>query len=162
MHFLKSDVDRFLPNRKGEYEMKKTCMNCKKYHATLSDGEGAFHIHNWCEQWKTVLDAYALANKTDSENCFYSDLETGKAFCYMYEAVDAPFFSDEWFDSKEKKLLKADRDLTNKEIEISGCVEVPLEMTLDEFSDAFIDWIESKGWHFGGGFKEVSEEENTK
>ena len=42
-----------------------------------------------------------------------------------------------------------------KEIEIGGCVEVPPEMTMDEFYDAFLEWIESKGWYFGGGFKEI-------
>ena len=33
-----------------------------------------------------------------------------------------------------------------KEIEINGCVEVPPEMTMDEFCD---------GWYFGGGFNEI-------
>ena len=42
-----------------------------------------------------------------------------------------------------------------KEIEINGCIEIPPEMTMDEFFDAFIDWIESKGWYFGGGFREI-------
>lgn len=42
-----------------------------------------------------------------------------------------------------------------KEIEINGCVEIPCEITTDEFADAFIEWIESKGWHFGGGFNEI-------
>ena len=39
--------------------MKKTCMNCKKYHAVLVSKENAFHIHDWCEQWKTALYAFA-------------------------------------------------------------------------------------------------------
>lgn len=42
-----------------------------------------------------------------------------------------------------------------KEIEIDGCVEIPNEMTIDEFTCAFIEFIESKGWYFGGGFKEI-------
>ncbi|MBO5797031.1 MAG: hypothetical protein J6R77_01640 [Clostridia bacterium] len=42
-----------------------------------------------------------------------------------------------------------------KEIEITGCVEIPPGMTTDAFCDAFIEWIESKGWHFGGGFNEI-------
>lgn len=42
-----------------------------------------------------------------------------------------------------------------KEIEIGGCVEVPPELTIDEFTDAFIAFIESKGWYFGGGFREI-------
>ena len=44
-----------------------------------------------------------------------------------------------------------------KEMEIIGCVEVPCEITLDEFTDAFIEFIESKGWYFGGGFREIQD-----
>ena len=42
-----------------------------------------------------------------------------------------------------------------KEIEISGCIEIPPEMTMDEFWDAFLSLIESKGWTFGGGGREI-------
>jgi len=42
-----------------------------------------------------------------------------------------------------------------KEIEISGCIEIPPEMTADEFAHTFIEFIESKGWFFGGGFREI-------
>lgn len=42
-----------------------------------------------------------------------------------------------------------------KEIEINGCIEIPPEMTSGEFTDTFIEWIESKGWYFGGGFREI-------
>lgn len=42
-----------------------------------------------------------------------------------------------------------------KEIEISGCIEIPPEMTMDEFWDAFLPLIESKGWTFGGGAREI-------
>ena len=45
--------------------------------------------------------------------------------------------------------------IMRKEIEINGCVEIPCEVSIDEFTDAFIEWIESKGWHFGGGFNEI-------
>lgn len=81
--------------------MKKTCMNCKKYHAVLSEPDGAFHIHDWCEQWKTVLNAYALADSVEHQCPYYSDLETGEAFCYMFEAADKPSFPDEWFDKNK-------------------------------------------------------------
>ena len=81
--------------------MKKTCMNCTKYHATLASNDGAFHIHDWCEQWKTVLNASALANKLDYECPFYDDLETGDAFCYMFEPVDEPAYPDEWFEKNK-------------------------------------------------------------
>lgn len=43
----------------------------------------------------------------------------------------------------------------HKEIEIRGCVEVPEELSIDEFSDLFIEFIESKNWYFGGGFREI-------
>ncbi|MBE6765054.1 MAG: hypothetical protein IJP10_00225 [Clostridia bacterium] len=42
-----------------------------------------------------------------------------------------------------------------KEIEIDGCIEIPPEMTMDEFSNIFLMFIESKGWSFGGGFSEI-------
>ena len=45
----------------------------------------------------------------------------------------------------------------SKEIEIGGCIEVPDEITLDEVTDAFIDFIDSKGWYFGGGFQEITD-----
>ena len=43
----------------------------------------------------------------------------------------------------------------SKEIEINGCIEVPNEVT-----NAFIDFIESKGWYFGGGFQEVTDNDD--
>lgn len=46
----------------------------------------------------------------------------------------------------------------SKEIEIQGCVEIPEEMTVDEFINEFIDFIESKNCYFGGGFNEVVDE----
>ena len=42
-----------------------------------------------------------------------------------------------------------------KEIEINGCVEIPAEMTVDEFLDDFIEFLESKGCYFGGGFQKI-------
>ncbi|MBQ7817484.1 MAG: hypothetical protein IJ388_01630 [Oscillospiraceae bacterium] len=45
----------------------------------------------------------------------------------------------------------------SKEIEIRGCIEVTDEITVDEVTDAFIDFIESKGWYFGGGFQEITD-----
>ena len=77
--------------------MKKTCMNCRWYHFTLAD-EDDFHIHAWCEQWQTVLHGYALADRWEYSSPYYDDLETGDAFCYMFEPKDKPAFPDEWFD----------------------------------------------------------------
>ena len=42
-----------------------------------------------------------------------------------------------------------------KEIEINGCVEIPPDMTMDEFWEEFIRFVESKGWSFGGGLREI-------
>lgn len=39
----------------------------------------------------------------------------------------------------------------NKEIAINGCVTVSKNVTHDEFLEKFIKFIESNGWHFGGG-----------
>lgn len=86
--------------------MKKTCMNCKKYHAVLASKENAFHIHDWCEQWKTALHAYALADQTEHDFPYYSDLETGEAFCYMFEPADTPSYPDEWFDNNKAENEK--------------------------------------------------------
>lgn len=42
-----------------------------------------------------------------------------------------------------------------KEIEVSGCVEVPMELTEDAFFDMFIDFIEASGWTFGGSIRTI-------
>ena len=42
-----------------------------------------------------------------------------------------------------------------KEFEIQGCIEVSPETDIDGFTDEFIRWVESKGWYFGGGFREI-------
>ena len=46
-----------------------------------------------------------------------------------------------------------------KEFEINGCVDISENpVSLDEFNDKFIEWIESNGWYFGGVVKPYSEE----
>ena len=42
-----------------------------------------------------------------------------------------------------------------KEIEIQGCVTVPEEVSMDEFIDEFIAFIEKNEWSFGGGYKAI-------
>ena len=44
-----------------------------------------------------------------------------------------------------------------KEFEINCCIEVQAEITEDEFSNAFIQFVESKGWSFGGGINEIQD-----
>ena len=47
-----------------------------------------------------------------------------------------------------------------KEIVISGCIEVPSELTLDEVNDIFLTFIEINGWSFGGTIKPYVEGED--
>ncbi len=44
-----------------------------------------------------------------------------------------------------------------KLIKVSGGMEIPDEMTMDEFIDIFLELIESKGWYFGGGFEKITD-----
>lgn len=45
--------------------------------------------------------------------------------------------------------------MMDKEFEINGCVMVSPDVTYDDFWEAFIDFVESKGWFFGGGIEEI-------
>ena len=54
-----------------------------------------------------------------------------------------------------EKLFK--RRFMRKEFEINGCIEVQVEITEDEFSNAFIQFVESRGWSFGGGINEIQD-----
>lgn len=42
-----------------------------------------------------------------------------------------------------------------KEFEIQGCVIVPEEVSMDDFVDKFIAFIEENGWSFGGGYRTI-------
>lgn len=42
-----------------------------------------------------------------------------------------------------------------KEIEIQGCVTVPEEVSMDDFIDKFIAFIEENKWSFGGGYHTI-------
>ncbi|WP_172249972.1 50S ribosome-binding protein YggL [Saccharibacillus deserti] len=49
-----------------------------------------------------------------------------------------------------------------KGIEIKGSVFADVgDVDHDEFLDKFIDFVESNGWSFGGGTKQVDEEGNN-
>lgn len=39
-----------------------------------------------------------------------------------------------------------------REFEINGCIEVPMELSEDEFLDKFIDFVEASNWYFGGTY----------
>lgn len=45
--------------------------------------------------------------------------------------------------------------MEEKEIEIGGCIIVPKDVSKDAVINAFIKWVESNGWSFGGGFREM-------
>ena len=42
-----------------------------------------------------------------------------------------------------------------KEIEIHGCVTVREEVSMDDFVDKFIAFIEENRWCFGGGYRTI-------
>jgi hypothetical protein len=46
-------------------------------------------------------------------------------------------------------------------IEINGVVEVHPIVSVDQFSDMFISFIEAHGWFFGGGYRDITDEENN-
>lgn len=50
----------------------------------------------------------------------------------------------------ERKLL-----ILRKEFEIQGYVEVPTDLSEEEFWNKFIGFIESNNWFFGGGINEI-------
>lgn len=45
-----------------------------------------------------------------------------------------------------------------KEFVIDGVVSMDADMTEEEFRDAFIAWVESNDWYFGGGVNGYSED----
>ena len=42
-----------------------------------------------------------------------------------------------------------------KEFEFQGCVEVPMELSEDQFLDRLLMFIEENGWSFGGGVRTI-------
>ena len=46
-------------------------------------------------------------------------------------------------------------------IEIDGVAEIHPAVSLDQFPDMFIRFIESHGWFFSGGYKDITDEENN-
>lgn len=45
-----------------------------------------------------------------------------------------------------------------KEIKIEGCIDVPKGLSVEEFTDKFISFLERNGWYFGGGIEEYKED----
>ncbi|WP_331665420.1 hypothetical protein [Anaerocolumna sp.] len=44
-------------------------------------------------------------------------------------------------------------------IEINGVAEIHPNISSDQFTDMFISFIEAHGWFYGGGFKDITREE---
>ena len=56
----------------------------------------------------------------------------------------------------EKQPLRNNRHpVHRKEFELRGCVEVPMELSEDQFLDLFLAFIEENGWSFGGGVRTI-------
>lgn len=72
----------------------------------------------------------------------------------------------------EKKLKRIEQDIKDDSyslekkkqlgIEIDGCVFADNgDIDLDDFLDKFIEFVESNGWHYGGGTNQVDEDGNN-
>lgn len=66
--------------------------------------------------------------------------------------------SDCYTDNPEKciRFLPLEGNNLTK---ISGVVETPPEIDGDKFSQYFINWIDSMGWHFAGAMTHYNEDE---
>ncbi len=45
--------------------------------------------------------------------------------------------------------------IVSKSVEIGGCIEIPENIETNFVIDKFIEFVESNGWTFGGGFKTI-------
>lgn len=41
------------------------------------------------------------------------------------------------------------------EIEINGCLTIPEDADADKVLNLFLEFVESHGWYYGGGFNEI-------
>lgn len=57
----------------------------------------------------------------------------------------------------ERFLERSKAGIRTVVIEINGCVETTVSE--DQWTDDFIEWLESRGEYFGGGTKDVSGED---
>lgn len=56
-----------------------------------------------------------------------------------------------------RKLKSTRRDGETKEFKIDGTIETPIDVTVVDINNAFVDFIEERGWYFGGGINEYDE-----
>ena len=48
-----------------------------------------------------------------------------------------------------------------RSIQIDGIAEIDKDISNQEFTDKFIQWIESNGWYFGGGISNYKEDDEN-
>ena len=78
-------------------EIIMTCANCKYYHSRLTDSREDFHIHDYCDLWRTEIPTYTIFDRADL-SCGYDDIDTGVAMCWGFEPgenIRTRFFSNE-------------------------------------------------------------------
>ena len=84
------------------------------------------------------MDLSRLSRTDESDLRRLAKYEKAKA--YILEALQS-----EVIDNEEGRF----------DIEISGAVSVPEEMTIEVFAHSFLKFIEQNNWYFGGGFKSI-------
>lgn len=124
----------------------------------LSEQTGFCHkgfdlVRDKTECQKLIDDAIKLNLLSTSENkifVFKSGIED-MVLVTTEEAVN-DLYSDP--ESQEFFVEKINQFSKRKQIYIDGAVEVPNFVSEEEFTEKFLEFIESNYWSFGGGIKE--------
>ncbi len=113
--------------------MKKTCWNCRHYHATLEEPNVFFHIHDYCDAWNKsesclmcsklneflddefhdLIDDLLKEYGGDDSYFLNDDFETGQAGCYRFEAID-----DSDYDEELRKNFEHNKELALKVVNV--------------------------------------------
>ena len=65
-------------------------------------------------------------------------------------------YETEMEPTAEKNLLRSNLNTVHrKEFEFQACVEVPMELSENEFLDRLLMFMEENGWSFGGGVRTI-------
>lgn len=70
----------------SNHDSGETCRNCKHYHDTL-EGEGGFHIHDYCDAWMAQIPNSIIFDRLGLDNG-YDDIECGLAGCRAFKRKD--------------------------------------------------------------------------
>lgn len=110
-----------------------------------------FHPEQAWSFWKSGTSAYLEAFRTTSS------LLPENAVHWML--VGTHMIADVIAEELPKITMLAPRKETSgahrKEIELQGCVEIPMEMSQEEFCQRFLDFVEGNRWSFGGGMQTI-------